>query len=169
MPHRLTIRRRPCWQKRPGACCRRPGCTFARARQGAKLRWLQISPRALTRGARSNGDRRLDRGMRLVALEREVLVLEFQQFAARGVEAHAREGTGRTVDLLARLLEVIQVEMCVAEREDELARLKIRNLRHHQREERVRGDVEGHTEEEVGAALVHLAGEAAFGDVALEE
>src|SRR3989442_11067802 len=107
--------------------------------------------------------------MRLVALEREVLVLELEQLAARGVEAHAREGARRTVELLARLLEMIQIKMRVAEREDELAGLEAGDLRHHQREERVGGDVEGHAEEEIGAPLVHLAGEAAFGDVELEQ
>ena len=40
-----------------------------------------------------NRDRRLDGGMRLVGLEDEVFVLEFQQLAARRVQAHARKGT----------------------------------------------------------------------------
>src|SRR5437870_4706398 len=100
--------------------------------------------------------------MRLVALEREILVLELEQLAPRGVEAHAREGPRRAGELRARLLEVIEIQVRIAEGEDELAGLETGDLRHHQREERVRGDVEGYAEEEVGAALVHLAGEAPF-------
>src|SRR3954469_1222598 len=107
--------------------------------------------------------------MGLVALDSEVFVLEFEQLAACGVEAHAREGARAAGELLARLLEVVEVEMSVAEGEDELAGLEAGHLRDHQGEERVRGDVERHAEEEVGAALVELAGDAALGDVELEE
>src|SRR5437660_5026191 len=107
--------------------------------------------------------------MGLVALEGEVLVLELQQLAARGVEAHARERARGAGELLARLLEMVEIEVRVAEREDELAGLEVGDLRHHQREERVGGDVERHAEEEVGASLVELAGKAALGDVELEE
>src|SRR5690242_12147098 len=107
--------------------------------------------------------------MRLVAFEREVLILKVEQLAARGVEAHARKGTRRAAELLARLLEVIQIQMRVAQREDEFARFEVDDLRDHQGEERVGGDVERHAEEEIGAALIKLAGEAALRNVELEE
>jgi hypothetical protein len=42
-------------------------------------------------------------------------------------------------------------------------------LRDHVREQRVAGDVERHAQEDVGAALVQLAGQLAVGDVELEE
>ena len=64
---------------------------------------------------------------------------------------------------------MVEVEVRVAQRKDEFARLEIRHLRHHQREQRVGGDVERHAEEKVGAALVHLARERAVGDVELEQ
>jgi hypothetical protein len=51
----------------------------------------------------------------------------------------------------------------------ELAGLEVRHLGHHRREQRVGGDVERHAQEDVGAALVELAGEPAFGDVELEQ
>src|SRR5689334_7790425 len=107
--------------------------------------------------------------MGLVALEGEVFVLELEQLATRGVEAHAREGARAAGELLARLLEVVEVEVCVAEGEDEFAGPEAGHLGHHQGEERVGGDVERHAEEEIGAALVKLAGDAALGDVELEE
>ena len=42
-------------------------------------------------------------------------------------------------------------------------------LRHHVRQQRIRGDVERHAEEDVGAALVELARQPAVGDVELEQ
>jgi hypothetical protein len=44
-----------------------------------------------------------------------------------------------------------------------------RLLRHHVGQQRVGGDIEGHAEEDVGAALVQLAGQLAVGDIELEE
>src|SRR5436190_3940433 len=82
-----------------------------------------------------NCDRRLDGRVRLVALEGEVFVLELEQLAACGVEAHAREGARAAGELLARLLEVVEVQMRVAQREDELAGLEAGHLRDHQGEQ----------------------------------
>jgi predicted transcriptional regulator len=51
----------------------------------------------------------------------------------------------------------IRVDMQVAERVDEIARLESRDLRHHQRQQRVTRDVERHAEKQIRAALVKLA------------
>ena len=59
--------------------------------------------------------------------------------------------------------------MGVAQRQHELGGLQAGHLRHHQRQQRVGGDVEGHAEEQVRAALVHLAGNPAVGHVELEQ
>ena len=64
---------------------------------------------------------------------------------------------------------MVRVEVQVAEGVDKLAGLQPRDLRHHQREQRVAGDVEGHTQEEVRAALVELATQLAVGHVELEQ
>jgi hypothetical protein len=66
-------------------------------------------------------------------------------------------GRGSRLQLQPRLLQVIAVQMQITERVHERSRLEARDLRHHQREQRVRRDVERHAEEEVGAALVELA------------
>src|SRR3970040_985342 len=58
-----------------------------------------------------DGDGSADSGMRIVALEREVLVTEVEQALHRGVEPHGRQGTRLARELLARLLEVIPVKM----------------------------------------------------------
>ena len=59
--------------------------------------------------------------------------------------------------------------MRVAERVDEFAGLQAGHLRHHHRQQRIGGDVEGHAEEDVGGALVELAGEPPLRDIELEE
>src|SRR5258707_5973990 len=67
------------------------------------------------------------------------------------------------------LFRSVQVEVRVAQGEHELARLQAGHLRHHQREQGVGGDVERHAEEQVGAALVHLARQLAVRHVELEQ
>ena len=59
--------------------------------------------------------------------------------------------------------------MRVAEGVDELAGLQPRHLRHHHGQQRVGGDVERHAEEDVGGALIELAGQPAPGDIELEQ
>ena len=95
--------------------------------------------------------------MRVVVLQLEILEAEPADLFYRWVQPHLRERPALTAELLARLLEMILVKMQIAESVNELARLKIAHLRHHQREQRIRRDVEGHAKEEVGAALIELA------------
>src|SRR5438105_12515910 len=82
-------------------------------------------------------DRRADRRVRVVALEGEILVPEGEEILHRGVEAHRRQRLWRACQLLVGLLEMVEVEMRVAERVHEFAGLVPGRLRHHQREERV--------------------------------
>src|SRR5689334_19170892 len=117
----------------------------------------------------SNRDRRLDRRVRVVSLEAEVVEGEREEVLHRRVEVHHGKRARRARELLARLLEVVEVEVRVAQRVHEIARLEARHLRDHHREQRVGGDVEGHAEEDVRAPLVELAGELAVGHVELEE
>src|SRR4051794_12868111 len=107
--------------------------------------------------------------MRFIRFKREILKLEVEQFAHGGIEPHLRKGARRARQLLTRLIEMVQVEMRVAKREHELTWLEPGHLRHHEREERIRSDVERHAEEKIGAALVHLARKLAVGDVELEQ
>ena len=64
---------------------------------------------------------------------------------------------------------MIEVQVAVAAGPDELAGLEVALLREHVRQQRVAGDVEGHAEEDIGAALVELTGQPAVGDVELEQ
>ena len=60
-------------------------------------------------------------------------------------------------------------KVCIAEGVDEVARLQFAHLRHHHGEQRVARDVERHTEEDIGAALVELARQFSICDIKLEE
>ena len=87
----------------------------------------------------------------------EVFVAEAVQVGDRGVQAHHRQRARGAAELLVRLLEVVQVEMGIAERVHELARLQPAHLSDHQRQQGIGRDVERHAEEDIGAALVELA------------
>lgn len=80
-----------------------------------------------------------------------------------------RERTRLTAELCSHLVEVIEVDVCIAESVDEIAGTEIRDLCHHHGEESVGGDVEGDSEEGIGATLVELAREASACDIELEE
>ena len=75
------------------------------------------------------------------------------------------------------LVEVVEIDVCVACRVDEVARLEAANLGHHHAEQSVGSDVEGDAEEAVGTSLVELQRELASpilplgrrGDIELEE
>ena len=66
------------------------------------------------------------------------------------------------------LLGVVVVNVAIAAGPDEVAYIEIALLRDHVREQGVAGDVERHAEEEVGAALIKLAGEARLGQCVSE-
>ena len=59
--------------------------------------------------------------------------------------------------------------MGVAKGVHKVAGRQATNLGHHQGEQRIGGDVEGHPEKEVGAALVKLAGKPPIGHVELKQ
>ena len=64
---------------------------------------------------------------------------------------------------------MIQVQVAVAARPDQLARLQVALLREQVREQRVARDVEGQAEEYIGAALIDLTRQPPGGDVQLKE
>lgn len=108
-------------------------------------------------------------GMVLVALDLDVLGAEVVYRGHAGVEPESGQFERHSCDLQPRLLEVIEVEVAVAPGPDELARLEAAHLRHQAGQQAVRGDVERHAEEGVGAPLVELARQPAVVDVELEE
>src|SRR5208337_5629444 len=107
--------------------------------------------------------------MRVVAGKREVRKGEFENRAHGGVQRHPGKWSRLAPQLLIGLLDVVEVEMHVAERVDELARLKVRDLRHHHGEERIGGDVERNAQEHIRRALIKLAGKPSLRDIELEQ
>ena len=63
------------------------------------------------------------------------------------------------------MVEVILIEMEIAERVDEVAGFVIADLGDHVSEERVGSDVERHAEKEIGTALIELARKAGLAAV----
>ena len=67
-----------------------------------------------------------------------------------GLSRSVGSGRGSRVSWQPGLVEVVEVEVRVAEGVDEVADLQVADLRDQVGEQRVRGDVEGHAEEDVG-------------------
>ena len=107
-----------------------------------------------------------DCGMRVVPDDLHRLGREVVDGAAGGIESQLGKLARLAGQLLAGLVEMVAVEVRVAERVDEVPDLEVAHLRDHVREERVRRDVERHAEEEVARALIELAREPAIRDVA---
>ena len=116
-----------------------------------------------------DGDGCFDGGVRVVAFESEILEDKILEACAGGIESHPWQGTALTGELKAGLLEVVSVEVEVAEGVNKCAGLKTADLRDHEREEGVGGDIEGHAEEEIGAALIELATEFAVLNIELKK
>ena len=85
-------------------------------------------------------------------------------------------GEGFAAELQRHLFVVIAVNVAIAAGPDEVTHIQIALLGHHVCEQGVAGDVEGHAQENVGAALVQLAAQTATltrvlggGDIKLEK
>ena len=105
---------------------------------------------------------------RVISFELEILVFEIKDILYVGIDYHSGQRTRRARELQFGLLEVIEIEVCVASGMDKVACLQSRHLCHHLQEESVGGDVERHTEECVGRALVELQAQSAVGNIKLE-
>src|SRR5262245_1392703 len=99
--------------------------------------------------------------MMLVADDPEVLegVVEDRRGPTVQRQRRKRERVAR--ELRLHLLAVVVVDVAVAARPDEVADLEVALLREHVREQGVARDVERNAEEDVRAALIQLAAEAA--------
>ncbi len=107
--------------------------------------------------------------VRVVAYQVEILVCKVENAVDIRVQLHAGQRTGFARQLEFHLLQMVGVDMGVAQRVDEIARLQPRDLRHHLQQQGVRGDVERDAQEDVGAPLVELQAQPARRHVELEE
>ena len=97
---------------------------------------------------------RFDVRVRVVVLQFEVFKAEIEQVSHFGVEPHLRQGARLAGELEAGLLEVVAVEVGVAEGVDELAGRETAYLRRHHGEQGIAGDVERYSEEHVSTTLI---------------
>ena len=84
--------------------------------------------------------------MRIVVDQFEVFEFEITNVFDARIQFHSRQRSTFPSQLFARLVEVIVVEMQVAEGVNEIARRKTDNLCDHHGEQRVARDVERHPE-----------------------
>ena len=80
--------------------------------------------------------------MRLVINKFEILVVEIKYIVYLGIDLHLRRRQGVPGQLFVRLLQVIQIQVCITQRVHELARCKTGDPGHHQGEQGIGGDVE---------------------------
>ena len=92
--------------------------------------------------------------MRVVVFEMEIVVSEVENALYVGIDNHAGKGSRLSGKLNIDLLEMIVLDMSIAEGMNEVACFKSGDLCHHHKEQCVRCYVERHTEEYIGAALV---------------
>lgn len=107
--------------------------------------------------------------MALVVFQLEIFVPKIKNAFYTGVQLHGGKRERLAGELEVHLLKVVVVDVHVAEGVDELAGLQGADLRHHHGEQGIGSNVEGDTQEYVGAALVKLAAEFAIGYIKLKK
>src|SRR5262249_15581499 len=107
--------------------------------------------------------------MRIITDQLKILEAKVVDLLDRRVQLHPWERARLTGELKFCLFHVVAVEVQVSEGVYEFARLEAADLRDHQCEQRVAGDVEGDAKEKIGAALVELATQFAVADVKLKQ
>ena len=116
-----------------------------------------------------NGDGGLNGRPGVVAFQRKVLVVKVKQILYVRVEVHLRQRARLARELQVHLLEVVEIDVCVARGVDELARLQAADLGYHHREERIGCNIERNAQECIRTALVELTGEFSISHVELEQ
>src|SRR6185437_8019487 len=166
LPSGSTPRAASC-NRHPRRSVRAPALRW---RHGASARTSPLA-RLLLRASfwRSDGNRSAKRRMRGVVGELDVLEAVVEEARGLPLKDQPRQRARLAGELDIGLLEVVDVEVAVASRPDELARQEPALRGNEVGEQRVGRDVERDAEEDVGAALIELAGEASVGDVELEQ
>ena len=107
--------------------------------------------------------------MGIVADKLKIFEAKVAEVANLRVQLHSRKWAGRAPQLFPRLLEMILVQVEIAESMDEFSGGQPANLRDHHRQERIAGDIEGHSEKEVGASLIELTTQLSILNMELEK
>ncbi len=107
--------------------------------------------------------------VRVVAFQAEVFEFKGKDVFYLRVYAHNGKRPGLPAQLQPGLVEVVQVKVGVAKGVHKIAGLQITHLGNHKGEQGIGGNIERHAQENVGAALIKLAGEFSIGHIKLEQ
>ena len=80
-----------------------------------------------------------------------------------GIEHHTWQLARRTAELFLHLVEVVEIDVRIAEAVNKLSRLQSSDMRYHHQQQGITRDVKRNSEEQVGAALVELQAESLVG------
>ena len=83
--------------------------------------------------------------MKLIILQRKIFVLKAVNVFYRRINFHSGQWKRSTAQLQVDLLFVVAVNVYIAKRVDEIATVKVANLRYHHSEQSIRCNVERHT------------------------
>jgi len=92
--------------------------------------------------------------VRIVAYEFKVLEFKVVDFLHIRIDLHRREPPWLARELLPTLLQMIFIDVYVAEYVDKLPRLISRHLRNHHGEKCIGCDIKRHAEEKIRAPLI---------------
>lgn len=95
--------------------------------------------------------------MGVVAHEIEIIISEPEYILYIRIQDHVRQRAWRAAQLFMHLVEMVQIDMGITERMDEVAGLQSAHLSHHLREQSIARDIERDTQKTVTAALIELA------------
>jgi hypothetical protein len=85
----------------------------------------------------------------LVILQLEILELESKDGPDLRVKLDLWQGVGLARELQTRLLQVIAIQVDIAESVDKITRLQVAYLGHHVSQQGIRSDVERHAKEDI--------------------
>ena len=92
----------------------------------------------------------------IIVRKGEIAVIETENIFPVGVKQHLRQTLWGTCELQLYLLYMVKIDVRIAERMNKLAALQSCSLCHHLEQQGIRCDVERHSEEDIGTALVQL-------------
>src|SRR4051794_6075642 len=110
------------------------GQTPVKAPQDEDLCWPVKAPQDEDRiyfAGNSHGHRGFDVRVGLIILEREILIMKTENIGHRRIQFHDRQSKWTAGELLTRLIQMIGIEVSIAERMDELTGLEAGHLRDH--------------------------------------
>ena len=111
----------------------------------------------------------LDVWVRIVLYQCEIIVLEIKDIVSEWIQYHLRKRTRLTGKLQLNLLQMVVVDVRIAQGMYEIACLQAGYLRHHLEQQGIGGDVERYAKENVGTTLVELEAQLTVGNIKLEE